>query len=93
MDSVDNFEQYIADNVTQDTILVSCMAVKNNENGFRSIPKLYRLVKNANSETIVHIDGVQGFCKVTLKGDLISLSGHKIHGFKGHREQCTVRIR
>ena len=82
-DAIDNFEQYIADNVTQDTILVSCMAV-NNENGFKvDTEKLYRLVKNANSETVVHIDGVQGFCKVTLKGDLISLSGHKIHGFKG----------
>ena len=77
-DAIDNFEQYIADNVTQDTILVSCMAV-NNENGFKvDTEKLYRLVKNVNSETVVHIDGVQGFCKVPLKGDLISLSGHKI---------------
>lgn len=82
-DAIDNFEQYIADNVTKETILVSCMAV-NNENGFKvDTEKLYRLVKSANSETIVHIDGVQGFCKVKLKGDLISISAHKIHGLKG----------
>ena len=82
-DAIDSFEQHIADNVTADTILVSCMAV-NNENGFKvDTEKLYRLVKNVNNDTIVHIDGVQGFCKVPLKGDLISLSGHKIHGFKG----------
>ena len=82
-DAIDNFEQYIADNVTKETILVSCMAV-NNENGFKvDTEKLYRLVKSVNSETIVHIDGVQGFCKVKLKGDLISISAHKIHGLKG----------
>lgn len=82
-DAIDSFEQHIADNVTADTILVSCMAV-NNENGFKvDTEKLYRLIKNVNNDTIVHIDGVQGFCKVPLKGDLISLSGHKIHGFKG----------
>lgn len=93
-DAIDNFEQYIADNVTEDTILVSCMAV-NNENGFKvDTEKLYSLVKNVNKDTVVHIDGVQGFCKVALKGDLISLSAHKIHGLKGIGAlYCADRIR
>lgn len=70
------------------------MAV-NNENGFRvDTEKLYSLVKNANKDTIVHVDGVQGFCKVVLKGDLISLSGHKIHGFKGIGAMyCAEKVR
>lgn len=93
-DAIDNFEQYIADNVTKDTILVSCMAV-NNENGFRvDTEKLYRLVKSANNDTVVHIDGVQGFCKVKLMGDLISISAHKIHGLKGIGAlYCADKIR
>lgn len=93
-DAIDNFEQYIADNVTKDTILVSCMAV-NNENGFKvDTEKLYRLVKSANNDTVVHIDGVQGFCKVKLMGDLISISAHKIHGLKGIGAlYCADKIR
>ena len=40
-DAIDNFEQYIADNVTQDTILLSRMAVIN-EIGFKvDTVKLY----------------------------------------------------
>ena len=82
-DAFDNFEEYIAEAVNDDVILVSCMAV-NNETGYKiDTAKLYRLVKRKNKDTIVHIDGVQGFCKVPLKGDFISLSAHKIHGLKG----------
>lgn len=69
--------------VDENTALVSAMAV-NNETGFKiDIPRLYREVKRKNSKTIVHIDAVQGFLKVPLDGDLISVSGHKIHASKG----------
>lgn len=82
-DAIDSFEEYIADKVNKDVILVSVMAV-NNENGYKTdTEKLYRLVKRKNPETIVHVDGVQGFCKVPLQGDFISVSGHKIHALKG----------
>lgn len=79
----EDFEQAIADEVDDKTVLVSCMAV-NNETGFIvDVKRLYRLVKRRNERTIVHIDAVQGFLKVPLDGDLISISGHKIHGPKG----------
>ncbi len=78
-----DFERAIADAVDSGTVLVSCMAV-NNETGFLTdVKKLYRLVKNKNPRTIVHIDAVQGFLKTPLDGDLISVSGHKIHAVKG----------
>lgn len=79
----DDFAQALADAVDEKTVLVSCMAV-NNETGFATdVRKLYKLVKKKNPKTIVHIDAVQGFLKVPLDGDLISLSGHKIHSSKG----------
>lgn len=78
-----DFAQALADAVDEKTLLVSCMAV-NNETGFTTdVKRLYKLVKRKNPKTIVHIDAVQGFLKVPLDGDLISISGHKIHASKG----------
>lgn len=78
-----DFEQALADCVDDKTVLVSCMAV-NNETGFAvDVNRLYKLVKRKNDRTIVHIDAVQGFLKIPLNGDLISISGHKIHACKG----------
>ena len=78
-----DFVQALADAVDEHTLLLSCMAV-NNETGYAvDVKRLYRLVKKKNPKTIVHIDAVQGFLKVPLDGDLISISGHKIHASKG----------
>lgn len=78
-----DFVQALADAVDEHTVLISCMAV-NNETGYAvDVKRLYRLVKKKNPRTIVHIDAVQGFLKVPLEGDLISISGHKIHASKG----------
>ncbi|MCH5325221.1 MAG: cysteine desulfurase [Eubacterium sp.] len=82
-DAFDNFEQYVADAVTPDTILVSCMAVNNELGYITDTPKLYRLIKRSHPDVIFHTDGVQGFGKLPLAGDFISVSSHKIHGFKG----------
>ena len=78
-----DFVQALVDAVDEHTVLISCMAV-NNETGYAvDVKRLYRLVKKKNPRTIVHIDAVQGFLKVPLEGDLISISGHKIHASKG----------
>ncbi len=79
----DDFEKAIADVVDEKTALVSCMAV-NNETGFCvDVKRLYNSVKAKNPKTLVHIDAVQGFLKIPLDGDLISVSGHKVHATKG----------
>lgn len=79
----EDFEQALIDAVDDKTILVSCMAV-NNETGFIvDTKRVYNGVKKKFPKCVVHTDGVQGFCKVPMFGDLISVSAHKIHGFKG----------
>lgn len=81
-DSAD-FVDALVGAVNENTVLLSAMAV-NNETGFAiDVPRLYKAVKRKNPKTIVHIDAVQGFLKVPLDGDLISVSGHKVHSTKG----------
>lgn len=79
----EDFTGALIEAVDENTALLSAMAV-NNETGFKiDVPRLYKEVKRKNPKTIVHIDAVQGFLKVPLLGDLISVSGHKIHSTKG----------
>ena len=79
----ENFEDALINAVDEKTILLSFMAV-NNETGFIiDSKKVYNSVKKRFPSCVVHLDGVQGFCKVPLFGDTISLSAHKIHGIKG----------
>ena len=57
------------------------------ETGSRyDVEKTARKLKLQNPKNIIHIDGVQGFCKekLSLKNiDLYSFSGHKIHAPQG----------
>lgn len=79
----EDFERAIIDAVDEKTILASFMAV-NNETGFIiDTKRVYEGIKRKNPSCTVHVDGVQGFCKIPLYGDTISISGHKIHCFKG----------
>lgn len=70
------------------TILVSMMLV-NNETGARfDVERVFAAAKRKHPETVTHCDCVQGFLKVpftpaSLKADLVTVSGHKIHGPKG----------
>ena len=72
----------------EDTILVSVMQVNNEVGSLNDIETLARTVKEYNPNIIFHVDAVQSFTKIKLypkrmKVDLVSISGHKIHGPKG----------
>ena len=72
----------------KDTFLVSIMMVNNESGAVMPIGQMAKLVHKLNPEAIFHTDAVQGFLKVpfqakTLGADLISVSGHKVHGPKG----------
>ena len=74
--------------VDDDTFLVSIMLV-NNENGcVLPVEKAFSIIKKRYPDVITHCDCVQAFMKIPVKvkklnADIISLSGHKIHGPKG----------
>ena len=72
----------------KDTILVSVMMVNNEVGSVQPIAQMAKLTHRICPDAFFHTDAVQGFLKVpfqakTLGADLISVSGHKIHGPKG----------
>lgn len=71
-----------------DTILVSIMYVNNEIGTVQEIEKIGKLIKEKSNNIIFHVDAIQGFGKYRIYPkrqniDLLSVSGHKIHGPKG----------
>lgn len=74
--------------VTPETILVSIMHTNNEIGSVMPVEEAGRLIKQKNPQTLFHVDAVQGYgkCRIYPKKagiDLLSVSGHKIHGPKG----------
>ncbi len=74
--------------VDEQTALVSFMLVNNEIGTLLDAEQICRAVKRKNPKTLIHIDAVQGFCKVPFRlkqvaADTVSLSGHKIYAPKG----------
>lgn len=72
----------------QDTILVSIMHTNNEIGSVQPIAEAGMLIKRMNPRTLFHVDAVQGFGKYRIWPkrmyvDMLSVSGHKIHGPKG----------
>lgn len=74
--------------MTPETILVSIMHTNNEVGALQPIEEAGALIKQMNPDTLFHVDAVQGFGKSRIYPkkmhiDLLSVSGHKIHGPKG----------
>lgn len=77
-----------ADAVRDDTILVSCMHINNEIGAVQPIAEITKAVKKKNPNVYVHTDCIQSFGKIEvnlkkLGVDMLSVSGHKLHGPKG----------
>ena len=78
----------LRDAVCDETILVSVMHVNNEIGTIQPVADISRIVKEKNNRTYVHVDSIQGFGKLRIYPkrmgiDMLSVSGHKIHGPKG----------
>lgn len=78
----------LSESVTPETILVSVMHTNNEIGALQPIAEAGALIKKRNPDTLFHVDAVQGFGKARIYPkkmgiDLMSASGHKIHGPKG----------
>ncbi len=74
--------------IRPDTILVSIMHTNNEIGSIQPVAEAGALIRRMNPHTLFHVDAVQGFGKVRIYPsrmniDMMSVSGHKIHGPKG----------
>lgn len=74
--------------ITGETILVSIMHTNNEVGSLQPIEEAGVLIKRMNPRILFHVDAVQGYGKFRILPkkmhiDLLSVSGHKIHGPKG----------
>ncbi len=78
----------LAKSLRPDTILVSVMCVNNEIGAVEPVADIGAVVKKYNPSILFHTDCIQAYGKMRCmpkkwRADMLSVSGHKIHGPKG----------
>ena len=86
-DGAVNLDEF-SEALTDDTVLVSIMHTNNETGVIQPVSDISRLAREKAKNCVIHCDCVQAFGKLPIKleqlgVDAISISAHKIHGFKG----------
>ncbi len=81
-------EEELKNAIRPDTILVSIILINNETGTIQDVQQLGKVIKEKNPATLFHVDAVQAFGKYPIdvqkmKIDMLTMSGHKIHGPKG----------
>jgi len=74
--------------IRPDTVLVSVMFINNEVGAMEPIAEIAKIVHEGNPDTLFHVDAIQAYGKIRIYPkrmgiDLLSVSGHKLHGPKG----------
>lgn len=82
-----NMEELLNE-ICDETILVSIMYVNNEVGAVQDIAEISKQIKAKKPDVLFHVDAIQAFGKYRIYPkrigiDLMSVSGHKIHGPKG----------
>lgn len=82
-----NIDELI-ESITKDTVLVSIMHVNNEVGIVQDVEKIGNAIKEKSTRVKFHVDAVQSYGKIPIdvqkcKIDLLSTSGHKLHGPRG----------
>lgn len=82
--SLDALREAICD----DTILISLMYVNNEVGALQPVAEAAAVIKERKPDILFHVDAIQAFGKYEIHPkrigiDMLSVSGHKIHGPKG----------
>lgn len=79
---------FIEENISENTALISVMAVNNETGTLFDIKRIKDIIKRKNLNTVIHCDCIQAYMKTEIKvndfgADMITMSAHKIGGPKG----------
>ena len=74
--------------IREDTILVSTILINNETGTIQNAEEISKAIKSVNPHTLYHVDAVQAYGKYPINVkkmgiDMLSVSGHKVHGPKG----------
>lgn len=81
-------EEDLLEAIDETTILVSMMLVNNEVGAIEPVAAAAKAISRKKSPALLHVDAVQAYGKLPIKPkrmkiDLLTVSGHKLHGPKG----------